>query len=192
MKALCAELLRYGGAAQSYKGYRTDALADGAMTEAHKAYLTNEGDIAFNNNNVQGSELNNPTVTWAGKALDLNTRVTIVYVIDTAKYTGNRENLTLKLQYEDTNGNLKETVLTDPRPYGNAEGRLAFRFDGLLAAELRSVIVAQVYDGNTAVSNTLTYSADTYGNGKTDKLLTLCKALIAYSDKAKIYFSSNG
>ncbi len=190
LKSLCAELLRYGGTAQSYKGYRTDALADSAMTSEQRAYLTEESTITFNNNNVQGKELSNPTVTWAGKALDLNTRVTIVYVLDTAKYTGNRENLTLKLRYEDTNGNLKETVLTDPQPYGNAVGRMAFRFDGLLAAELRSVIVAQVYDGETAVSNTLTYSADTYGNGKADKLLTLCKALVAYSDKAKVYFAS--
>jgi hypothetical protein len=32
LKTLCADLLRYGAAAQTYKGYRTDALATEALT----------------------------------------------------------------------------------------------------------------------------------------------------------------
>ena len=192
LKSLCAELLRYGSAAQIFKGYRTDALPDSAMTDVHRAYLTAEDAVAFNNYNVQGSELTSPAVTWAGKALDLNTRVTIVYIVDTVNYPGEASDLTLKLSYKDSKGENKEVILTDPQPYSEKEGRVAFRFDGLLAAELRSVIKAQVYAGNTPVSNSLTYSADTYGNGKKDQLLALCKALIAYSDKAKIYFSSLG
>ena len=51
-----------------------------------------------------------------------------------------------------------------------------------------SVVSAQVYEGDTPVSCTLQYSADTYGNNKTGALLQLCKALMAYSDSAKAYF----
>ncbi len=40
LKAICANLLRYGAMAQTQFGYRTDALVDADMTTAHKAYLT--------------------------------------------------------------------------------------------------------------------------------------------------------
>jgi hypothetical protein len=67
-------------------------------------------------------------------------------------------------------------------------GVYAFTVDTLLAAELRTVVSVQVYEGETPVSCTLQFSADTYGNGRTGDLLDLCKALFAYSDSAKIYF----
>ncbi|MBQ2445888.1 MAG: hypothetical protein II272_05535 [Oscillospiraceae bacterium] len=51
-----------------------------------------------------------------------------------------------------------------------------------------SVVSVQVYHGETPLSCTLQYSADTYGNNKTGALLQLCKALMAYSDSAKAYF----
>ena len=66
-----------------------------------------------------------------------------------------------------------------------------FDFDGILAAERRSVIHMAVYVGETLISKSLLYSADTYGNGKTGALETLCKALFAYSDSAKAYFLNN-
>jgi hypothetical protein len=61
--------------------------------------------------------------------------------------------------------------------------------DALLAAELRTVVSVQIFAGDTPVSCTLQYSADTYGNNKTGKLLELCKALFAYSNSAKNYFA---
>jgi hypothetical protein len=67
----------------------------------------------------------------------------------------------------------------------------AFTFDGLLAAELRTVLDAAVYAGDTRLSQTLRYSPDTYGNGKSSALLDLCKALFAYSDTAKAFFANN-
>ncbi len=189
LRALCAELLRYGAQAQIFKGYRTDALADSRMTEAQKALLTAEGAVTFQNNNIQGNEIETPQVTWLGKSLDLNTRVTVVYIVDTANYSGNAEDLTMHLEYVDGKGVTRNIIVTDPAPYGNVEGRMAFRFDGLLAAELRTVVKTRIYAGETAVSNSLLYSADTYGNGRKGQLLSLCKALFAYSDKAKAYFT---
>jgi hypothetical protein len=67
-------------------------------------------------------------------------------------------------------------------------GVYAFTVDTLLAAELRAVVSVQVYAGDTPVSCTLQFSADTYGNNQKGDLLTLCKALIAYSDSARAYF----
>ena len=53
---------------------------------------------------------------------------------------------------------------------------------------LRAVVSVQVFAGDIPVSCTLQFSADTYGNNQKGDLLTLCKALMAYSDSAKAYF----
>ena len=73
--------------------------------------------------------------------------------------------------------------------YNSRLGYYAFTLDTLLASELRTVVSVQIYAGETPVSSTMQYSADTYGNNKTGTMLDLCKALFAYSDSAKAYFS---
>ena len=190
LKTLCAELLRYGAMAQRYKGYCTDTLADGKMTEVHRAFLTDPDAVVPGGINMELPSLKEQPVVWAGKALALDSRITIRYIIDPAAYEGATEDLRLVIRYQDIEGREKTVVLTDPEPYGAAIARLAFDFDGLLAAEIRTVLMATVYDGDVAVSNTLLYSADTYAKGKTGALGDLCNALIAYSDAARAYFQS--
>ncbi len=188
LKALCADLLRYGSAAQTFKAYRTDALADSAMTEAHRAYLSSLDEITFGSTNKVLTDLPNPLITWAGKVLDLNSKVAVKFVFDLGSYNVSPEALKLKVTYTDYAGLQQVKYLTGAEAYGGISGRYAFTFDGLLAAELRSVLSVQVCEGTTPLSCTLQYSADTYGNNKTGALLTLCKALFAYSDSAKVYF----
>ena len=188
LKNLCAELLRYGAKAQIYKTYRTDALADAKMTAEQTARLADLSNVSFGNTNSVLGDMDDPIVTWAGKALDLNSKVTVKFVINVANYAGDPSDLTLKISYTDYAGAKKEVTLADPEAYGNTAGRYAFSFDGLLAAELRSVLSAQVYAGNTPVSPTLCYSADTYGSNQSGALATLCRSLWAYSDSAKAYF----
>ncbi len=189
LKILCADLLRYGGATQTFKGYRTDSLADSSMTPAHRAYLTDLNALTLGNTNMIFTELEEPSVTWVGKTLDLNTKVTVVYVVNTANYTADPTALTLRLTYQNHEGRTVTAEVKDPAPYGSGGNQYAFRFDGLLAAELRAVLSAHVMEGNTPVSDMLIYSADTYGNNKTGALGTLCRALFAYSDSAKAYFA---
>ncbi len=109
-------------------------------------------------------------------------------MFDPADYSGKAEELSLRVSYVGISGQTEATVITGAELYNPEKGLYAFSFDGLLAAELRSVVSAQIYEGNTPVSCTLQYSADTYGNNKTGALGDLCKALFAYSDSAKAYF----
>ena len=190
LKTLCADLLVYGAKAQIFKGYRTDALADMAMTEEERAYCTDLGTVAFGNHNQVLSDLDNPMVLWKGKMLTLNSRVSIGYILDLSSYEGTPEELSFRLTYTDYTGELQTAILTGPTEYLGEAGWYSFSFDGLTAAELRSVVDAAVFCGETQVSRTLRYSADTYGNGKSGTLLDLCKALFAYSDSAKAYFMS--
>ena len=190
LKALCADLLRYGKEAQVFKTYRTDALVDASMTEAHKAYLSDAEAVTFGTNNQVLADLDSPSVTWTGKVLDLDSKVCLKYVFTPATYTGAVEDLILKVHYVNRAGEAVEVTVTDPILYNPAMNSYAFTFDGLLAAEMRTVLDATVYSGDTRLSQTLRYSPDTYGNGKTGQLLALCKALFAYSDTAKAYFAN--
>ncbi len=189
LKSLCAELLRYGSAAQSFKGYRTDALVDQAMTGEQRAYLTDLNAVSFGNHNRDLGDLKTPTVLWVGKSLLLDSKVTLRYVFNAANYSGSVEELSLRVTYKDHKGETKTATVIGAQPYGTVAGRYSFDFDGLLAAELRSVLHAAVYAGETQVSNTLEYSVDTYGNNKEGTLGTLCRALMAYSDAALAYFA---
>ena len=158
------------------------------MTEAHKAYLSSVEALTFGNTNTTLTDVENPTVTWAGKALNLESKIAVKYIINTQNYSGALEDLSLHISYIDLYGQDKSLIITDLEPYNIQTQTYAFSFNGLLAAELRTVLYAQVYAGDKPVSVTLTYSPDTYGNNKTGSLGDLCTALMAYSDSAKNYF----
>ncbi len=189
LKILCADLLRYGAKAQIFKSYRTDALADADMTAAHKAYLSDMEAVTFGNTNKVLNDVENAPITWAGKALDLESKVALKFVFDPVNYKGDLSKLSLRVSYTDIHGTPKTLTLEAPELYNPDRKLYAFTLDALLAAELRAVVSAQILAGDTPVSCTLQYSADTYGNNKEGDLLALCKALFAYSDSAKAYFS---
>lgn len=189
LKALCADLLRYGKEAQVYKAYRTDALVDANMTDAHKAYLSDAESVTFGKTNEILSDLENPSVTWVGKSLNLESKISVKYVFTPGTYTADPGELTMRVNYVNYQGQAMEVTLKDPQVYDASKNRYAFTFDGLLAAELRTVTEVAIYHGNTRLSQTLRYSPDAYGNSSKDQLLVLCKALFAYSDTAKAYFA---
>ncbi len=187
LKTLCADLLVYGAAAQTYKGYRTDALCSSAMTAEQLAYCSDTEGVTFGSNNLVLDDVAEPQITWVGKALNLESKVVLKFIVETGAYAGKVEDLTLRVTYTDYKGQKQTAIVTDPTYYGN-DTRYAFDFDGLLAAELRTVVEVAVFAGEEQVSTTLSYSADTYGNNKKGNLLSLCKALFAYSDSAKAFF----
>ncbi len=191
LKTLCADLLRYGAKAQIFKSYRTDALADSSMTDTHRAYLSDINAVTFGNTNKVLNDLENAPVTWAGKVLNLESKVAIKYVFSIADYKGDPEDLNLRVTYTDIEGKTVTATVSEVEEYSPALQHYAFSFDGLFAAELRSVVSVQVYEKDTPVSSTLQYSADTYGRNKTGTLLELCKALFAYADSAKVFFTAN-
>ena len=189
LKALCAELLRYGGAAQAYKAYRTDSPADAAMTEVHRSYLRDLDTVPFGTTNRVLDDLSSPAVTWAGKALNLESKVVLRFIVNAGSYRGSIDDLYLRVTYTDYSGAKKTVNLTEHTVYDSGASYYAFDFDGLLAAELRSDVSVAVYAGNSRISQTLEYNAATYGSNKTGTLRTLCQALLAYSDAAAKQFS---
>ena len=190
MLTLCADLLRYGAEAQSYKGYRTDSLVDADMTEKHRSYLSDAEALRFNGENIHTGDLANPVITWLGKTLDLGSKVGLKFVFNAKNYSGNVENLSLWVSYKGGNGETKTVTLTDITAFNAYLGQYSFTFYGLLASELRTVVEVAVYEGEIQLSETLRYSAESYAAvNTTGKLAPLCKALFAYSDSAKTFFA---
>lgn len=191
LKVLCADLLRYGSAAQIYKNYHTEALADQLMTEEYRTYLTDISNMTLSGTNKVLDDMEAPAFNWIGKALELNSKVGLKFVFDRVSYSGNVVDLELEVSYIDHLNEMRTLRISNAEPYGNTAGRYAFSFDGLLAAELRTVVSVRICVGETYLSRTLQYSADTYGANKTGNIGNLCKALFAYSDSAKAYFPGN-
>ena len=189
LKTMCADLVRYGAAAQRYKGYRTDAIADSAMIPAQKAYLTDLSTVTYYDRNRTLEDVTDPTVTWAGKTLSLDSRVTVRYVVDLSAYEGSLEDLSLAVTYTDVSGNTVTSRITELATFREDKNWYAFDFADLRGAELRAVLSAAVYEGETQVSPTIEYSVDSYCVGRTGALGTLCKAMMAYSDSALAYFT---
>ncbi len=98
------------------------------------------------------------------------------------------ESLYLRVSYKDIYGDTMEITVTELQPYSEERSLYSFTVDCLLASELREVLSVRIFEGESPVSSTFQYSADTYGNNKSGALLKLCKALFAYSDSAKAYF----
>ncbi|MBQ2444981.1 MAG: hypothetical protein II272_00935 [Oscillospiraceae bacterium] len=189
LKEVCANLLQYGAKAQLWKGYRTDALADSAMTDAHRAYLTDPATVTFGNNKKYLGDLSDPTVSIVGTPLRLDSKIVVRYIVDMTRYAGSMEDLSLHVSYVGNDGTAKTVILTESELYLEERNYYAFHFDGLLAAELRTVMSVAVYERDTQISETMEYSIDTYGNGKTGTVLTLMQAMIAYGDSAEAFFS---
>ncbi|MBR4308386.1 MAG: heparinase II/III family protein [Oscillospiraceae bacterium] len=190
LKTLCAELLRYGTRAQIYKNYRTDALVDSAMTEAHRAYLSPLEEVSFGNVNEILTDVQSPVITWVGKTLELNSKVCTKFVFQVSDLSMLLEELELHVNYVNYKGETKTAVVREFQVYDAASGRYSFSFDELLAAELRAELQVAIYAGDCQLSRSLRYSPAAYGKGKTGTLGELCKALFAYSDSAKAYFSA--
>ena len=190
MLTLCADLLRYGAEAQSFKKYRTDALADANMTATHRSYLSNTDALTFTATDSYLGDLASPTVTWVGKTLDLGTKVGLKFVFNAKNYSGDIAKLSMKVTYQGANGTVNTVTLTGAEVYNAANKQYSFTFYGLLASELRTIVDVAIYNGNTQLSETLRYSAESYAaKTGTTALAGLTKALFAYSDSAKSFFA---
>ena len=187
VKRMCAALLRYGAASQIYMNYNVDNLADSALTEEQRGWLSDLETVEFDNRYAVLEDVADPQVTWYGKTLVLNSTVALKFAIDASGYEGDPAELELRVRYTDIDG--KEQVLTaKATPNGSASKYWLFVIDSLNAADLRAELHCQVYAGETAVSQTMVYSGDSYCIGKTGALLELCKALFAYVDEARAFF----
>ncbi len=190
LKAICANLLRYGSMAQMQFNYRTDALVDADMTETHKAYLTDLSTVEMKDYRKQINDLDTVIVPWKSTTLELGNKVIMCLIANLANYTSDPSELTMRLTFTDNNG----AVITEERPlalYNPDALTYAVSYDGLRATEMRTIVSAVIYRNGERVSKTVEYSIESYGARSTDATMqNLCRAMLAYGDSANVFFSN--
>jgi hypothetical protein len=192
-RTLLVDMLNYGAAAQTWFGYHTEQLVNAGLTEAQKAYATAEAPTVTSCKSSSGEG----PVTVKGATLSLKDKVEINYYVDLTAYEGQTDTLVLSVTYTDRKG---QTV-TEEIPYrefrlvteGSTKGNHKVTFDSLNATELRSICTATVRNGGQILSNSLTYSVESYAanmQGQNNpKLTTLLESMMKYGDATADYFA---
>ena len=87
----------------------------------------------------------------------------------------------------------QEWIIHEFEAAAGMEGQYYVSFDGLTARQMRQTMYITVYQGDTAVSNTLAYSVESYAYAKQNdsdaKLVALLAAMIRYGDSAAAYLN---
>ena len=196
LKGLLVSLFNYGDEAQKYRGYKVDTLGSvkaGFTPEIIAQYLPADRTyVKLTDKNyakIEGAKAEFKTVT-----LQLNDTIDVFYTIAILDTEVKVEDLKIKFQVlgaDDT------TVVTEawytPADhdfnYIESNGRYQIRLEELIANQMSNRILATVYVGEEAVSNTLSFSVESYIAGKISdaSLGGITSSIIKYGDAAKAY-----
>ena len=145
--------------------------------------------MTFGNTDRILQDVKNAPIQWEGKGLDLVSKVTVKFVFSLGNYTGDLQDLSLRVSYVNAKGEEVTLTVSNAEVYNAEKNFYAFTVDTLLATEMRSELTMALYEGETQVSMTQVYSVESYCAKRTGALAELGKSLLAYSDAAKAYFN---
>ena len=187
LRTLLVDMLNYGAASQNYTGHNTDKLANADLTETQKAWGTSATPALTDSLNTAAKTVENATATWIGAALRLTDRVEMKFIIDTASIEG------LTVKFTNAAGNVEYATVASGTFERRAAGGYYVYFDGFDASQMSEVVYVTAYNGDTAVSNTIAYSVETYAyakqNSSVPNLGALVIAMMKYGNAAKAYAS---
>jgi hypothetical protein len=164
-----------------------------SLTAENKAlYATALRENLSNILNAKYTEISAPKATWKGASLVLADTVDVRYNLVFPAGT-DFSNITLKVvRYtgEDTTTPQQTYVIAgDKVVYNEAEGYYSVILDQLTSRYMSDRLLATVYEGDTAISNTASYSIETYVAREITKpaKTALVSALIKYGDAVKAF-----
>lgn len=187
---LLVDLLNYGAASQTYFGYRTDALVNANLTAEQKALPANyDPDVT---DSYEIIEKSGSTVAFDKRSVVFGANTAIKVYFSTAGFTGVTEDL--KAVFKDEAGNVIAAV-----PFSGfaseGEDLYSAKLTTLPVYRARDLVKVEITENNTAVSDTLVYSIESYcarrleasNSADFKELLT---RTIKYADSADAYFYS--
>ena len=179
LKTLLVDLLNYGAAAQTYTKYNTDALVNAELTDEQKAFGTAEVPVVEDKKDTP-VEVENAKVSWKGAALNIKENVCFRFEISAASVEG----MYVVIETENSSW-----IIPSEEFESAGNGAYYVYFSGLNAGQMREVVHATVYSGETAVSNTVAYSIESYVARKVNdvELGDMLVAMIKYGDAAASY-----
>jgi len=182
LRTLLVDLLNYGAAAQKYAWYNDKTPCNAALTEEQKAWGTNGDPVLGSVLNTKYATVENAKATWKAAMLVLENAVTMRFRF-AAEST---EGLSVKVEM----GGQTYTITSFEADPDNA-GQYYATFNGTVARQMRETVLVTVYEGDTAVSNTLSYSIESYACGMQNvaRVGELVKAMMKYGDSAAAYLN---
>ena len=186
-KKLVVDLMNYASAHQIYGNYKTDTLANRNLTPEQKALGTQADPARTNITNASQAVIANPTASFTGAALYLQNKVEIRFSFSVPKLTENTR-LVVEVDGQKVTYGADKFVANGNKYYVDV--------DALAAKQMRSAVDATLYEGNTAISNTLRYSIESFVAWAYDRehfsseaLDAMMIAMLKYGDSAYAYFN---
>lgn len=179
LRTLLSDLLAYGAAAQTYTGYKTDALVTSGSDINNPTYSTF---VPLSNLGATLSGLAANDTRWTSAALTLTNSVAMNFRF----YTDSIENLSVRVTVNGRTQNFTSFTAVDGK-----EGFYEISFTGISAEEFDDTVTASFYRSGTQVGNTVSYSVNTYVCAKqadpSASLQALVKALYNYGAAVAAY-----
>jgi len=183
LKTMAVDMLHYGAAAQIRLNYDTQNLVTADLTAEQLAYATTDVPEATNYVSYEGEGSRLSAVITVGAKVQLN--VSCIYTpTDAAE---------LKCVIKDA---LSGDVLQELPVNVKSNVMCTAAFDDVGAKEMRRVITATIYEGETAVSQTITWSVESYvaqvreKANATEAELQMVNAMLIYGDAVARYLSA--
>ena len=203
LKTLLVDMINYGTEAQLYFGYNTENLANVGF-EAYQdlATVKTPNMVSCSDKNASNpfAPLTEGTAYLTkvvGASLLLEDKVKINVYVDVKDANGHdNEGRTLMVAYTDVNGEtVFEEILISVEDL-DANGKYyKVTFDSLNATDMRTPFLTWVVEDGQRISNTMSYSIESYGasvmNGTTATHLALqpvVAQMMKYGDAAVAYF----
>ena len=183
LRTLLVDLLNYGAASQTYTGYNNDALVNADLTAEQIAWGTATDPVLTSVTNAEYRTVEDPAVNWAGVSLRLNDSVTMQFVFTTESIEG----VTVRIE-NGSGALLKEITQEEFRTSG---GYYIAAYNGFTAGQMSETVYATAYRGDEAISNTVSYSIESYACAKQNdadaSLAALVRAMMRYGNTAYAY-----
>ena len=182
LRTLLVNILHYGAETQKYMSYRLDSLCNAKLTEAELAYGTSLTRELVGCRNAAYETVDAPTVKWSGAGLNLRESVAIRIKFSTESYEGLEIRVTLA----------GETYVIGETDFDYRTDGTYVHFQNLTAAQMSEPIYVRAYRDGVQVSNTMSYSIESYAYAKQNDtsipyLADLVKAMMAYGDACRSY-----
>lgn len=194
LKTVLVDLLNYGAEAQTYFNYRTANLANADLTAEQQALGTQTlGELTTVNDTV---ETPNATAHFIGKSVVLGSEILIKYYMKLDEGQS-LNNVRVEFTYTTAKG-LQKTVsfAANEFDYDSAKNLHVIRLGGIAAKDTGRPVTAKIYDGDTLISDVLTYSIESYAYnqlGKTElsaAARAIITAMMIYCKSAENYFTT--
>lgn len=186
-KKFLVELMYYGAAAQVYNNWKTDKPMTDELTDEQKALHDTSTPTLKNITNTKQVEIANAKTTW--RAVNVEYGSVTVMLLKTRAYTPTAD-LKAVVQVAGEPQQRVYYYSENPEYFVEENGGICFRFEECNANKLRSAVDVTLYEGDTAITNTIRYSVESYCATRKEgtTIYPFTQQLMRYADAAIAQF----